>query len=587
MEQHSDVDSFERAFMHELLHAFTATQLRLLDGDRTALTPDQRKSLENMEKLFHTYRDFFRNHVDIDMQIRFKIFERKAKILKMYTNNQIPFSEAVSMCKLAEKAISKQYGVTDDKYHTTKDDAKSITDLYTKEDRILFYAGTNVREFVSEVMTNQDVIDQASQIEYKEEGQPNKKVISKFKEFVKGIVKAFTKRSVSEAAIDEVLSFITPTTKVVSKEERPIVWETKKPVHKADFGPEEELAKKAKPVDGTVWETEGEEYTKVDEEQLDFSNGVTKQSIDFEEEQSFGYKERTIKNASADATIAIAIDFTTAGEQLTKSSVLKQNKLYIPVDLRLNEIFESLIGHKDPFDDTSELVLNDNEIFKLAEQIVTRLNKVNAKTLNIAGNGIYTLKKLGVSQELADQFAERLLEYVLYSDNLKTQIESIRTGGQTGFDEAGAKAGIKLGFPVKVLAPNGWIFRVDLKEYNDKYKQLNLKVKFNSDNTVDIFDEKQFKNRFKEPIQEEPVEFKTPTETNREEPTNSGGSYLDEPGIDLFLPVSPTPHLKFFNQNKKSIQRYSRNKNVTFKEFMEILNNEPDVDAFYHVITRC
>lgn len=350
MEQHSDVDSFERAFMHELLHAFTSTQLRLLDGDRTSLAPDQRKSLENMEKLFHTYRDFFRNHVDIDMQIRFKIFERKAKILKMYTNNQIPFSEAVSMCKLAEKAISKQYGVTDDKYHTTKDDAKSITDLYTKEDRVLFYAGTNVREFVSEVMTNQDVIDQASQIEYKEEGQPSKKVISKFKEFVKGIVKAFTKRSVSEAAIDEVLSFITPTTRVVSKEERPIVWETKKPVHKADFGPEEEATKKVKPTSGTVWETEGKEYTKVDEETLSFD---------------------------------------------------------------------------------------------------------------------------------------------------------------------------------------------------------------------------------------------TPEDNKTEEASNNSGSYLDEPGIDLFLPVSSTPHLKFFNQNKKSIQRYSRNKNVTFKEFMEILNNEPDVDAFYHVITRC
>jgi len=45
-----------------------------------------------------------------------------------------------------------------------------------------------------------------------------------------------------------------------------------------------------------------------------------KQGIIFEEEQSTGYRERTIKNASADATIAIAVDFESAGEKLTKSA---------------------------------------------------------------------------------------------------------------------------------------------------------------------------------------------------------------------------------------------------------------------------
>ena len=36
-------------------------------------------------------------------------------------------------------------------------------------------------------------------------------------------------------------------------------------------------------------------------------------SIEFQEEQSTGYRERTIKNAKADATIALAVDFTSAG----------------------------------------------------------------------------------------------------------------------------------------------------------------------------------------------------------------------------------------------------------------------------------
>ena len=73
-------------------------------------------------------------------------------------------------------------------------------------------------------------------------------------------------------------------------------------------------------------------------------------AITFEEEQSTGYKERTIKNASADATIALATDFNSAGERLTKRSVYEQGKKYIPIDAnnlkitpeRVNKIVDTL-----------------------------------------------------------------------------------------------------------------------------------------------------------------------------------------------------------------------------------------------------
>ena len=55
--------------------------------------------------------------------------------------------------------------------------------------------------------------------------------------------------------------------------------------------------------------------------------------IIFLEEKSRGYKVRTIKNASADVTIAMAIDFNSAGEKLTKQSVIFQKKKYIPIRL--------------------------------------------------------------------------------------------------------------------------------------------------------------------------------------------------------------------------------------------------------------
>ena len=186
------------------------------------------------------------------------------------------------------------------------------------------------------------------------------------------------------------------------------------------------------------------------------------QQIRFEEEPSTGYRERTIKNASADATIAIAVDFDSAGEKLTKKSVLEQNKLYISID-------------------ANNLTVTKERV----DKIVNALNEKNIKTLNIAGNGIYTMKGKYTQQQV-DDFTFDLLNQVINSPNLKAKIVSIRSGGQTGFDEAGAKAGLKLGLPTLVLAPKGWKFR-------NKEGQ-------------DISNESQFKARFE--IQGQPI---TPT----------------------------------------------------------------------------
>lgn len=155
----------------------------------------------------------------------------------------------------------------------------------------------------------------------------------------------------------------------------------------------------------------------------------------FQEEETKGYRTRTIKNASADATIAIAINFNSAGERLTKSSVLKQGKKYISIDANSLTIPQDLV-----------------------DRIVNDLNAVKAESLNIAGNGIYTLKGK-YSQEQLDDYTYELLDKVLSSPNLVTPIERIRTGGQTGFDEAGAKASIRLGLPTLILAPKYWVFR--------------------------------------------------------------------------------------------------------------------------------
>jgi len=180
-----------------------------------------------------------------------------------------------------------------------------------------------------------------------------------------------------------------------------------------------------------------------------------KSPINFLESKSSDYSDRTRKNASADATIAIANYITeskdtdnkaSTGEKLTKKVVREQGKKYIAVPIE--EGFP---------------IIND----KLVDTIVSKLNSVNAKTLNIAGNGIYTLKGKYTQQQI-DKFTYELLKAIIESPKLKTKIESIRTGGQTGFDEAGAKAGSKLGIPTTILAPKGWKFRTLDGDISDK-----------------------------------------------------------------------------------------------------------------------
>ena len=150
-----------------------------------------------------------------------------------------------------------------------------------------------------------------------------------------------------------------------------------------------------------------------------------------------GYPDRTYTNASADATIAIASNFNSAGEKLTKNYVLKQNKRYIPIDIK-----------------DSLRIINPN----LVNLIVRELNDVNAQEVNIAGNGIYTFKGLYTQKDL-DNFVYNLIGEIIHCKNLKNPIKLIRSGGQTGIDESGIKAALKLGIPALVYAPKNWLFK--------------------------------------------------------------------------------------------------------------------------------
>lgn len=190
----------------------------------------------------------------------------------------------------------------------------------------------------------------------------------------------------------------------------------------------------------------------------------------FEEYKGYGYSARTYENArKADLTLALAVDFTTAGEKCTINAA---GDRHIPVDLNL------------PVDDGRKEAV--------AMTILQKCSKLGLDSehlrLNIAGNGIYTLARNGWTQERADAVVTDILTSLQNHGNI--HIDSIRSGGQTGIDEAGIKAGVTLGLPTTVLAPKGWAFRTA--------------------NRQDIFNETAFKARFstnpkKELAKETPV----------------------------------------------------------------------------------
>jgi hypothetical protein len=93
-------------------------------------------------------------------------------------------------------------------------------------------------------------------------------------------------------------------------------------------------------------------YSIINDKGIDFKTTITlpigKSDIDntlveISEDSSSNYRDRTYKNASADATIAFAINFESAGEKATKTAVLQQGKKYIKIDLNESDTFDMML----------------------------------------------------------------------------------------------------------------------------------------------------------------------------------------------------------------------------------------------------
>lgn len=162
---------------------------------------------------------------------------------------------------------------------------------------------------------------------------------------------------------------------------------------------------------------------------------MNKNLLTINENASAKYSPRTYYNAkSADLTLALAVDLNTAGEILTHRAS-----------------GEKYIGFK---------LTNEIDDFTIAKNLYKKLKQLNAKKLNIAGNGIYTLSLHGCDQNFINYFTYIIIAQV----HKHWAIEKIYTGGQTGVDLAGAVSGYLLEIPTEVTLPLGFIQRFEDKK---------------------------------------------------------------------------------------------------------------------------
>lgn len=164
------------------------------------------------------------------------------------------------------------------------------------------------------------------------------------------------------------------------------------------------------------------------------------------EHKSSNYSPRTYHNASQGVTLAIATDFTTAGEKLTHKA---SNGKIVQIDY-----------------------FNTLDKLYPARSVYSLLKKNNCHILNIAGNGIYTLQKKGVTQEQVNQYVFDIVSLVHHH----WPIERIVSGGQTGMDLAGLVTGCALNIETIGTWPKGFKMRFeDGKDVNmteEKIKSL-------------------------------------------------------------------------------------------------------------------
>lgn len=190
----------------------------------------------------------------------------------------------------------------------------------------------------------------------------------------------------------------------------------------------------------------------------------------FIEDPKYNYGHRTWQNAEwSDITLAFAVDFASPGEITTaKAAGDKLVRVDIPADV--GKYRQASFGSAEY-----------EEKKKIVESIYSAITtnphyRDSGIKLNIAGNGLKAFKMAGVNPDDAEHFVHSIIFGLVKSKGLK--ISMIRSGGQSGVDEWGIKAGQLHYLRCSILAPKGYRFRDEngkehegFKEFSDRFKE--------------------------------------------------------------------------------------------------------------------
>jgi len=154
--------------------------------------------------------------------------------------------------------------------------------------------------------------------------------------------------------------------------------------------------------------------------------------INIREHKSSSYAPRTYHNAAQGVTLAIAVDFTTAGEKLTTKAA------------------NGKIVHLNAKDFATDWMPASRALYKM-------LKEHDCRVVNVAGNGIYTFSKHWFDQQGVNFMVHQVLKQV----HEHWKLDHVVSGGQTGSDLAGLIAAAQLDIDCTGMWPAGYKMRFE------------------------------------------------------------------------------------------------------------------------------
>lgn len=155
--------------------------------------------------------------------------------------------------------------------------------------------------------------------------------------------------------------------------------------------------------------------------------------INIREHSSSSYAPRTWHNAAQGVTLAVAVDFSTAGEKLTTKASQKNG-----------------IIHVDALNFADNWLQASRDLYKM-------LRDKDIRVVNVAGNGIYTYARHSFTQEGVNNMVRMVLDQV----HQHWTLEHVVSGGQTGADLAGLIAAAHLDIDCTGMWPKGYKMRFE------------------------------------------------------------------------------------------------------------------------------